>query len=150
MLTPKQARFVKEYLLDMNATQAAIRAGYSEKTAHAIGHENLSKPEIAQAIEKEQKKAAERLDISHDSIIQDLVEIAQEARGEGVFAPAIRAKELIGKHFGMWPSRTEITGADGGPVRVEQSSLNVAALEPDERETLKALLLKAKTKAEQD
>lgn len=49
-MTPKQQRFVEEYLIDLNATQAAIRAGYSESTAHAIGHENLSKPEIATAI----------------------------------------------------------------------------------------------------
>src|SRR3954469_10551657 len=51
-LTPKQRRFVTEYLIDLNATQAAIRAGYSRETAGAIGHENLQKPEIAQAIER--------------------------------------------------------------------------------------------------
>lgn len=49
-LTPKQARFVDEYLVDFNATQAAIRAGYSEKTAYSIGWENLRKPEIKKAI----------------------------------------------------------------------------------------------------
>lgn len=49
-MTPKQQRFVEEYLIDLNATQAAIRAGYSASTAHSIGHENLSKPEIADAI----------------------------------------------------------------------------------------------------
>ena len=45
-LTPKQQRFVEEYLIDLNATQAAIRASYSEKTAYSVGHENLKKPEI--------------------------------------------------------------------------------------------------------
>ncbi len=49
-LTPKQERFVEEYLVDFNATQAAIRAGYSENTAGSIGHENLTKPEISAAI----------------------------------------------------------------------------------------------------
>ena len=49
-LTPKQQRFVEEYLIDLNATQAAIRAGYSKHTAHSIGHENLSKPEIVAAL----------------------------------------------------------------------------------------------------
>lgn len=49
-LTAKQQRFVEEYPIDLNATQAAIRAGYSAKTAHATGHENLRKPEIAKAI----------------------------------------------------------------------------------------------------
>jgi len=51
-LTPKQARFVDEYLIDLNATQAAIRAGYSEKTAEKIGSENLKKPEIAAELER--------------------------------------------------------------------------------------------------
>ena len=49
-LTPKQERFVDEYLLDLNATQAAIRAGYSKRSARAIGAENLTKPNIQQRI----------------------------------------------------------------------------------------------------
>lgn len=49
-LTPKQAQFVREYLIDLNATQAAIRAGYSERTAEKIGSENLKKPEVSAAI----------------------------------------------------------------------------------------------------
>lgn len=53
-LTDKQQRFVDEYLIDLNATQAAIRAGYSEKTAYSVGHENLKKPEIQKAIQEAQ------------------------------------------------------------------------------------------------
>ena len=49
-LTPKQARFVQEYLIDLNATQAAIRAGYSEHTARQVASENLSKPYIVKAV----------------------------------------------------------------------------------------------------
>jgi len=45
-LTAKQKVFVAEYLVDLNATQAAVRAGYSEKTAYSVGHENLKKPEV--------------------------------------------------------------------------------------------------------
>ena len=51
-LTPKQQRFIDEYLIDLNATQAAIRAGYSPRTARQIGQENLSKPVIAAAVAK--------------------------------------------------------------------------------------------------
>ncbi len=51
-LTPKQARFVEEYMIDLNATQAAIRAGYSKRTAGRMGTENLSKPVIAAAVQK--------------------------------------------------------------------------------------------------
>jgi phage terminase small subunit len=58
-LTPKQERFVAEYLIDLNATQAAIRAGYSSKTAKVIGSENLSKPAIQAAISDEQRAVFE-------------------------------------------------------------------------------------------
>ena len=71
-LTPKQARFVEEYLIDLNATQAAIRAGYSAKTAYSVGHENLSKPEIAAAIQKEQAARSERTGITQDEVIRGL------------------------------------------------------------------------------
>jgi phage terminase small subunit len=71
-LTAKQQRFVDEYLIDLNATQAAIRAGYSEKTAYSIGNENLSKPEIAKAIEGAQTARAKRTEITADRVLTEL------------------------------------------------------------------------------
>lgn len=76
-LTPKQQRFVEEYLIDLNATQAAIRAGYSEKTAYSVGHENLKKPEIQKAIEEAQSKRAEQTQIDAAYVLKRLVEIDQ-------------------------------------------------------------------------
>ena len=76
-LTPKQQRFVEEYLIDLNATQAAIRAGYSEKTAKEIGSENLTKPNIAKAIEEAQNKRTEQTKIDAAYILRRLVEIDQ-------------------------------------------------------------------------
>lgn len=75
-LTPKQQRFVDEYLIDLNATQAAIRAGYSERTARQVGYENLSKPDIAAAIEAAQKLRQERTHITADRVLQELARIA--------------------------------------------------------------------------
>lgn len=75
-LTPKQQRFVDEYLIDLNATQAAIRAGYSEKTAGAIGNENLTKPEISEAIAAAQKARSERVQVDQDWVLRQWVEIA--------------------------------------------------------------------------
>lgn len=69
-LTEKQRTFVREYLVDLNATQAAIRAGYSEKTAHAIGHENLRKPEVAAAVKEEQGARLKRLQIDGDDVVR--------------------------------------------------------------------------------
>ncbi|WP_151711241.1 terminase small subunit [Acinetobacter junii] len=76
-LTPKQQRFVEEYLIDLNATQAAIRAGYSENTAKEIGSENLTKPNIARAIAEAQAKREERTKIDADYVLKRLVEIDQ-------------------------------------------------------------------------
>lgn len=76
-LTPKQRRFVEEYLIDLNATQAAIRAGYSEKTARSVAAENLTKPDIANAIAKAQNARIERTEINADYVLKRLVEIDQ-------------------------------------------------------------------------
>ena len=62
-LTEKQARFVAEYLVDLNATEAAIKAGYSEKTAYSIGFENLRKPEIAPIYARAHTREAEMQNI---------------------------------------------------------------------------------------
>lgn len=72
MLTPKQQRFVAEYLVDLNATQAAIRCGYSVKTAGAIGHENLKKPEIAKAVQAGQAKQFSEADLSKARVIEEI------------------------------------------------------------------------------
>lgn len=75
-LTAKQQLFVKEYLVDLNATQAAIRAGYKEKTARAIGAENLTKPNIQAAIESAMNKRSQRTEITADRVLQEYAKIA--------------------------------------------------------------------------
>jgi phage terminase small subunit len=74
-LTDKQAMFCKEYLIDLNATQAAIRAGYSEATAQVIGSENLSKPIIQAEIQDLIKKRSERTEITSDMVLKELAKI---------------------------------------------------------------------------
>lgn len=71
-LTPKQARFVEEYLIDLNATQAAIRAGYSEKTAEKIGSENIRKPEVKAAIDNAQFKRSQKTKIDANWLLKRL------------------------------------------------------------------------------
>lgn len=126
-MTPKQEAFVREYLVDLNATQAAIRAGYSEKTAGAIGDENLKKPEIAQALKIAMEKRAERTEITADYVlngIKELVERCIQAEpvrdaegkptGEYKFeaAPALRGYELLGRHLGLFPNKMDVTVKD--------------------------------------
>lgn len=75
-LTPKQLRFVEEYLVDLNATQAAIRAGYSAKTAGQIGERLLKKVEIQQALSDGMKKREQRTEITQDMVVAELAKIA--------------------------------------------------------------------------
>ena len=75
-MTERQKRFIAEYLIDLNATQAAIRAGYSVKTAGSIGDENLKKPEINSAIAKEMAKRSNRTGVNQDRVVLELAKIA--------------------------------------------------------------------------
>ena len=75
-LTPKQRQFVDEYLIDLNATQAAIRAGYSVRTAAEIGRQNLMKLEIQNAIWKVQAERSARTEITADRVVKELARIA--------------------------------------------------------------------------
>lgn len=75
-MTKKQKLFIEEYLIDLNATQSAIRAGYSSDTAYSIGQENLKKPEIKNHIDKALAERSRRTGISQDRVIQELARIA--------------------------------------------------------------------------
>lgn len=102
-LTEKQKKFCDEYLFDFNATQAAIRAGYSEKSAYSIGDENLKKPEIQKYISKLQKEAQERSDITRDGIIEELKKIgfAEINMNSLKVKDKIKALGLIAQMLGM-------------------------------------------------
>lgn len=107
-MTPKQEAFVREYLIDLNATQAAIRAGYSEKTAHATGHENLSKPEIAAAITKAKTERAAKLDIDALWVLQEAKGTYQAAREADKLSEAVSALKLVGTHIDVQAFRERI------------------------------------------
>lgn len=76
-LTALQKRFIDEYLIDLNATQAAIRAGYSEKTAHSIGPANLQKPAVARCVKRRMEARVERTEITQDFVLLELAKIAK-------------------------------------------------------------------------
>ena len=119
-LTDRQERFCLEYIIDYNATDAAIRAGYSKKTAYSIGSENLKKPELLARVRELQTEQAERLCINADWVVMQLVEVYNrcmqhkpvyewhngklEETGEYAFDSkgALNALEMIGKHLAMF------------------------------------------------
>lgn len=75
-MTKKQKLFVEEYLIDLNATQAAIRAGYSPESAGSIGDENLKKPEIKNAIDKAMAERSRRTGVNQDRVVQEIAKMA--------------------------------------------------------------------------
>jgi phage terminase small subunit len=111
-LTHKQQRFIAEYLVDLNATQAAIRAGYSKKTAYSIGDETLKKPEVAMAVKAAFEKLAQRTEINQDYVLHSIVSTIERCKAPTGFSPAavMKGSELLGKHLGMFKERFELSG----------------------------------------
>lgn len=118
-LTPKQQRFVDEYLIDLNATQAAIRAGYSAKTAASIASENLTKPEIASAIQARQAKVSAAADFTLEQHLRALNALRDQAVSSEQFGPAVTAEVSRGKAAGFYVEKREYSGKGGGPLMVQ-------------------------------
>lgn len=132
-LTPKQELFIREYLIDLNATQAYKRAGYKVKNdavAGVMGHRLLKNDKIMRAVEEENNKRKEKLELSAEWVLENLKNIAEkcqqaepvlnfnydtkqlEETGEYKFDSqgANRALELIGKHLKMFTDKVETSG----------------------------------------
>ena len=116
-LTDKQKMFVKEYLVDLNATQACIRAGYSEDTARQVGSENLSKPYIQEAIQEAMSKRAEAVGIKAEDVlkgIKDLTALVSDPNKKQFNATAgLKGYELQGKHLKLFTDKVEHSGVVG-------------------------------------
>lgn len=128
-LKPKEFTFAEEWLKTMNATQSAIKAGYSERTAYSAGNRLLKKVEVKQYID-------ERLAEMQESSIADTNEVMQflssTMRGDipdqfgldPALNDRIKAAELLGKRYKMFTDKQEISGADGEPIKVIFSNMN--------------------------
>lgn len=109
-LTNKQRTFCQEYIIDLNATQAAIRSGYSEKTAECIGYENLRKPQINEVIQSMMEERAEKTGLSAETILNNIIEIEALSKGANKYNEALKANELLGKHLKLFTDRLELSG----------------------------------------
>lgn len=130
-LTPKQRRFVEEYCVDLNGTQAALRAGYAPKNAAVQAHYLLRNPKVRAVIDERRWEMSEASKLDAIYVLEGLKRNAERAgqaepvldkegnpTGEYTYQGSVvnRALELIGKHFGVFPERHELTGEGGGPV----------------------------------
>ena len=119
-LTAKQQMFVAEYLIDLNATQAAIRAGYSKRTAEWQGPQLLGKTHVSEAIQQAMNERAKRIKRTADDVLADIlavkndaVQIVSDRDGNQVMADrgaALKALELEGKHYKMFTDKVEHSG----------------------------------------
>ena len=129
-LTPKQQRFVEEYLIDLNATQSAIRAGYSEKTAQEIGSENLSKPMVAKAIAEAQEKLSNKAQVTVEMVVQGLLNEAKDLSEGSTQSARVAAWAHLGKHLGMFKDKLEHDISDPLKELLQRASGNT--LKPKE------------------
>lgn len=109
-LTAKQKRFCDEYLIDLNATQAAIRAGYSEKTAYRTGADNLRKPQIEEYIAKRQKELSRSTEITQERVIKELALIAFSNNADYAHVVEKKMKAEVGGAL------VDVLDEDGKPV----------------------------------
>jgi hypothetical protein len=101
-LSEKQKRFAREYMVDFDVPAAYTRAGYSKKSARSAGGRLLRDPRMKAYIEELGVEAAERADLTIDSVLKNLREDRKAARAAGQYGPAVRADELLGKYLAMF------------------------------------------------
>ena len=118
-LTPKQAKFMREYLKTLDGKQAAIRAGYSPKAAKVTACRLLTNANLRAVLDRKQAEAAKRAELTHQKIVDNLVEDRQWARQARQIGAAVRADELLGKHLGMFSERILVgQNPEAGPVEI--------------------------------
>jgi phage terminase small subunit len=108
--------FCKEYLIDLNATQACIRSGYSEKTAKEMGYENLTKPHIQDEIQRLKGEREKRIELTADKVLEDIERVRKKAEGSEQYTVSLKASELQGKHLAMFTEKHKVDGEIKMPV----------------------------------
>ena len=139
-LTPRQERFCQECAIDLNATGAARRAGYSEKTAHVQGPRLSANVRVAARIDQLQIEATKRNEITADRVLQMLIESYRDAKAANQHGPAVRAVELLGKHLAMFVDRQQVS--EVGSLSYEQLIEQIAEGDPERRAMAQKLFTK--------
>ena len=106
-LTDKQQRFVEEYLIDLNATQAALRAGYSEKNVLNLGTTRMSKTRVAESVAEAQGKISKRTKVTVDRVVTGLLKEAENTDDGATHSARVAAWAHLGKHLGIFVEKVE-------------------------------------------
>ncbi len=116
-LSPKEERFCREYVVDYNGTQAAIRSGYKESDARNRACRLLTKADISARVRELQREMAQRLALSEDFVIIEAMDNYRSCKENGDAKNALKALKLIGDHLGMFDSKGK--KGEGGEDKLE-------------------------------
>jgi hypothetical protein len=119
VLKPEHQAFVNAYLVEPNATKAAIAAGYSKKAARVQGHRLITNANIAESIKAAQQRSVDRTGVTIDRVNQELALIAFMGLAEMNPAHKIAALKLLGDHLGMWKGESDQTPALNVNINVD-------------------------------
>ena len=120
-LTERQRRFCEEYLVDLNATQAVLRAGYKTKYPNRIGFQLMENAAVRIAIDGLRAARADKsLDVTKDFVLLGIQKAIRKAEESNNTNAMLRGYELLARHLGMFIERTEISGPDGEAIKMEQ------------------------------
>ena len=126
-LTEKQRRFCEEFLKDLNATQAVVRAGYDTKYPNRIAFQLMENPAIRIAIDAIRSERNKSTDVTKDFVLQAIMKTIRQAEADGNHNAVLRGLEMLAKHLGMFIDRTEISGPDGKEIEIKQKKVKEEA-----------------------
>lgn len=119
-LTARQQSFIKEYLVDLNGAQAAIRAGYSPKAAKEHAARLLTNANLAHAVQAEMDKRSERTEVTADYVLKTITSTIARCQTDEDFNPQaiLKGAELLGKHLKLFTEKHEHSGPNGQPIQI--------------------------------
>jgi phage terminase small subunit len=125
-LSEQQKRFCEEFLVDLNATQAVIRAGYQTKYPNRVAYQLMENPAIRIAIDGLRAERSKGTDVTKDFVLRGIQKAIKLAEENNNLNALLRGYELLAKHLGMFIERTEISGPDGEAIEVKKIEEDIA------------------------
>lgn len=129
LMPERQRLFCYEFLKDLNASQAVIRAGYNTAYPEKIGNALKNKPAVQIALAHLQQARQEKLKVDAGYVVDKIVKAIERAEKKGNEMAVLRGAEILGKHIGMFVDRQEISGPDGQAIEIKQEEIKRSAEE---------------------
>lgn len=126
-LSERQRRFCEEYLVDLNATAAVLRAGYNTKYPNRIAFQLMENPAVRISIDALRAERTKMTDVTKDYVLRKIIRALEDGEAAGNLTAVLRATELLARHLGMFVDRQEISGPDGKEIEIKQKKVKEEA-----------------------